>query len=57
MAWVAAEVCLIPGQIQWVKGSSIASAVAQFTDVAQIHPLAWELPYAASAAITKSKIK
>ena len=38
---------LIPGPGQWVKGFGIATAVAQ------IQPLAWELPYATSMAVKK----
>ena len=33
----------IPGQAQLVKGSSIATAEAQVSAVAQIQSLAWEL--------------
>ena len=32
-----------PGTVQWVKRSSIATAVAEVTAVAQIQFLAWEL--------------
>lgn len=39
----------IPSLAQWVKGCSVATAVAQ------IQSLAWELPYAFSAAIKKKK--
>ena len=38
---------LIPGPVQWVKGSTEATAVAQ------IQSLAWELPHAES--VTKKK--
>ena len=38
-----------PGQ--WVKGSSIATAVGWVTAVARIQSLAQELPYAAGVAI------
>ena len=46
----------IPGQAQWVKGSSVATAVSQFAAVAQIWSLAWEFPYAMGAAITTKTI-
>ena len=41
---------------QWVKGSSIAIAVAKVTALAQIQSLAQELPYACAAAIKKLKM-
>ena len=43
----------IPCPVQWVKGSSIAKAVVWVTAVAQIQPLARELPYAVGVAIKK----
>ena len=49
----------IPCPTQWIKGSSVATTVAQVTVAAQIQPLAQELLmflYAAGAAI-KNKIK
>ena len=46
----------IPGPVQWVKGSSIATAAAQVTATAQIQFLAQELPCATGVAI-KKKIK
>ena len=36
----------IANLVQWVKGSTIARAVALVTAVAQIQSLAWELTYA-----------
>ena len=41
---VTADMCLIPSQVQWVKGSDPAAA-------AQIQPLDWKLPYAVGVAI------
>ena len=41
----------IRGPVQWVKGSGIAAAVAQ------IQPLAWEIPYALIAARKRKKKK
>ena len=38
-----------PSLVQWVKGSGVAAGVAH------IRSLAWELPYAASAAFKKKK--
>ena len=35
---------------QWVKGSSVATAVAQITALTQIQSLAQELPYAVGVA-------
>ena len=45
----------IPSLLQWVKGSGIAAAVAWVTAAAQIQSLAWEIPYAAGAAIKKKR--
>ena len=42
---------LIPGLVQWVKGSGVATAVLQVEAVAQIWSLAWQCPYAVCAAI------
>ena len=39
---------LIPGLVQWVKGSGVAIAVAW------IQSLAWEFPYATGAAIEQT---
>ena len=36
-------------------GSGVAVAVEQASAAAPIQPLAWELPYAATAAITRGK--
>ena len=36
-------------------GASVAVAVAQAAGAALIQPLAWELPYAASAAVKRKK--
>ena len=38
----------IPGPVQWVKGSGVATAVARIQSLAQ------ELPYAKGAAIKKN---
>ena len=43
----------VTGPAQWVKGSGVASASAQVTAVAWIHPLAQEHPYAMGVAIKK----
>ena len=45
---------LIPSPAQWVKGSSVATVVAQVTATAQIQSLAWELPYTVGAAILQN---
>ena len=45
----------ISGPVQWVKGSSIAAAVAQAAAVARIKSLAWELPQATGAANKQNK--
>ena len=47
---------LIPGLVQWVKGSDIAAAAAQVAAVAQLQSLARELPYAVGVAIKLKKI-
>ena len=49
------SVSSIPGPVQWVKGSSVAVAVAQIEAVAWIQSLAWELAYAMGAAIEQTK--
>jgi len=46
---------LIPGPVQWVKGSSIAAPVAQVATGAQIQSLAQKLPYTIYAAEKKKK--
>ena len=48
VAWATVEV-------QWIKGSGIATAVVQVAAAARIQSLAWELPHAASAAINKKR--
>ena len=45
----------IPSLVQWVKGSGIGAAVSWVTAAAQIQSLAWEIPYAAGAAIKKKE--
>jgi len=51
-AGVTAEVWVQPSApAQWVKGSVIASTATYVEAVAQIPSLAWELTYAAGAAI------
>ena len=47
----------IPGLVQQVKGSSIAAAVMQVAAVTWTQSLAWELPYAADAALKEKKKK
>ena len=42
--------------MQWVKGSSIATPVAQVVAGAWIQSLGWELPYAVGVAIKKGGI-
>ena len=49
------EVRVQPSPTQWVKGSSIAAAMAWVTAEAQIQSLAQELPYAMGTAIKKKK--
>ena len=39
----------MPSLAQWIKGSSLATAVAQ------IRSLAWEFPYVSGVAIKKKK--
>ena len=46
---------MIPDLAHWVKGSGIATAVAQVSAVARIQPLAQELPNATGEAIKKKK--
>ena len=46
---------MIPGLVQWVQGSSTATAAAEVTAVALIQSLASELPYAAGAAIKRKQ--
>ena len=63
----------IPGRIQWVKGSRVASSCSvgcrhapgpalqwlwyRLAAAALIQPLAWGLPYAAGAALKRKKRK
>ena len=44
---------MIPGLVQWVKRSGVATAVAQVSGVARIQSLAQKLTYAEGAAIKK----
>ena len=44
---------LIPGLAQWVKDPTLLWLWYRLAAVAQIQPLAWELPYAAGAALKK----
>ena len=46
---------LIPGLAQWVKDLALLWAVGRPAAVALIGPLAWESPYAASAALKSKK--
>ena len=46
----------IPGLVQWVKRSGLATA-AVVAAAAWRQSLAWELPYVAGAAIGKKKTK
>lgn len=41
----------IPGSAQWIKGPSVAAAMALVTSVAGIQSLAREHPYAGGEAI------
>ena len=52
-AWVTAD--LTPGLVQWVKGSSIATAELEVTAVAHFQSLAEKLPYTMGAAIKIKK--
>ena len=47
---------LIPGPVQWVKGSGVAAAVVQVAAVAWSQPLAQELPYVTGVAIKKRMV-
>ena len=63
------DVCLIPVLTQWVKGSSVAVSCGvgcrcslepmwlwqMPAHIAQIQPLAWELPYAAGMVLKRKK--
>ena len=46
-----------PLLVQWIKGSSTATAAAWVMAVVQIRSLAWEFPYAMGVAIKKKKSK
>ena len=48
---------MIPSCALGVKGSGIATDVAQFSAVAQIQSLTWELLYVMDVAIKNKKIK
>ena len=57
-AWVTVEAQVqFLSLVQWVKGSSIATAVVWVVDAAWIQSLAQELPYSRDAAIKKGKKK
>ena len=43
--------------MQQVKGLGIATALAQVATVAQVQPLAWELPHATGEAKKNSQVK
>ena len=43
---------LLPGLVQWVKRSAVATVVAQVAAMAWIQSLAQEFPYAMGAIIT-----
>ena len=45
----------IPSPRQWIKGSSVATAVALVTAVAHIQSLALELPYCHACSHKKKK--
>ena len=40
--------------MQWVKGTSVAAALAQVAAMTWIQSLAWELPHAAGMAIKQN---
>ena len=44
-----------PPEVQWAKGSGVASAVASVIAGAEIQFLAWELPYAVDEAIKRKR--
>ena len=60
---ICEDVCSIPGLTQWVKDPALLWLGYRLAAVALIRPLAWELPFAAPAALknkkqnTKEKIK
>ena len=45
----------IPGPVQWVKGSHVATGASYFTAVVPVQSLAQELQHAASLSIKKKK--
>ena len=51
------DVCSIPGLAQWVKDLVLLWLWCRPAAVAPIQPLAWELPYAANAALNSKKKK
>lgn len=56
MAWVSADVQFDPRPAQFIKGSSIAAAMAQVTTVAVIQSLAQEPLHAMGTAKKKMQI-
>ena len=51
------DVSSIPRLAQWVKDPVLLWLWCRPAAVAPIHPLAWELPYAAGTALKKQKEK
>ena len=47
---------MTPGLVQWVKGSSLATAAVEVLAVARIQSLAWDLPGAVGVAIRTDQI-
>ena len=54
-AWSLQRCGLHPHLVQWIKGSSIAAAVAEVVTVVRIPSLAQEFPYALGTAIKGKK--
>ena len=48
---------LIPGLAKWVKDPVLLWLWCKLAAIALIQPLAWEFPYAASAALKKKRKK
>ena len=48
---------LIPGPVQWVRDPALLWLWCRLAAATPIRPLAWELPYAASAALKSKKRK